>query len=170
MIVWFPTKKEQVFYYEGDKLIGGKFKSVKASSVERGGNLRAISDPWQPESSQDLSVMPWKSVKPWKSYRVEDAAPWIEIELEKKPVRSIGIYWYTDYDRIFQPEEWSLEYSIDDQWFSLESRVSDQYGIKLDQYNTVHPASRLICDAVRINMLPQEYKSVGILDVDVVYE
>ncbi len=170
MIVWFPTKKEQIFYYEGDRLIGGKFKSVKASSVERGGNLRAISDTWQPESSQDLSVMPWKSVRPWKSSSTEDDEPWIEVEVKKKSIRSIGVYWYTDLDRIIRPKGWSLEYRINDQWFSFEPRASDQYGIELDQYNTVHPESRLICDAIRINMLPQEYKSVGMLDVDVAYE
>lgn len=170
MIVWFPTKKEQIFYFEGDKLIGGKFKSVKASSVERGGNLRAISDTWQPRSSQDLSVMPWKSVRPWKSSSTEDDKPWIEVEVEKKPIRSIGVYWYTDHDRIFRPSGWSLEYRINDQWFSFESRASDQYGIELDQYNTVHPESSLVCDALRINILPQDYKSVGMLDVDVAYE
>ena len=40
----------------------------------------------------------------------------------------------------------------------------------MNQYNVVHPASELKCDAIRIQMTPQNDACVGILEIDVVLE
>ena len=163
MIVWFPRIQNQVIYSNGDELIGGKFKGVKASSTAISGDLSAISDSRRPESSIDLSKTPWISSS-------EKSNQWIEISLDNKPIRSIGIYWFTNNHEVFLPSKWTVEYKKEGKWIPFEIYVTDQYGINPDQYNIVHPAANLVCDAIRINIVSKEQKSVGILDIDVTFE
>jgi len=101
MIVWFPTKKNQVQYIEGDVARGGKFKSVKASFTGPRGRLVGISDYRRPKSSND------RTIQCWISHPQKGKAQWVEIELENKPLRSIGVYWYDDKRQINVPESWS---------------------------------------------------------------
>jgi DUF1680 family protein len=164
MIVWLPIKEEQVQYVEDDIARGGKFKSVQASFTGGKGSLSAISDKRRPTSSNDRTKQSWVS-EPQKGN-----PQWVEIELDKKPIRSIGVYWYEDGRNIKVPESWSLECKADNQWKDFNIYVTDSYSIDKDEYNVVHPGSNLVCDAIRINIIPQNDKSVGILDVDVVFE
>jgi len=164
MEVWLPTHKEQIIYLDEDILRGGKFSGVKASSVSMDANLSAISDNRRPMNSRDLSISPWKSSPQ------DNNKQWIEIELEKKPIRCIGLYWFVDGNKVDLPSSWSMEYKKDGEWKPFDVYVTDSYGTDLDKYNVVHPGSLLICSAVRININPQKGKTIGILNVDVTYE
>ncbi|MBT3470872.1 MAG: hypothetical protein HN467_16275, partial [Opitutae bacterium] len=46
----------------------------------------------------------------------------------------------------------------------------DRYDMRANQYNVVHPAGPLSCDAIRIRMTPKEDTCVGILEVQVAFE
>lgn len=164
MEVWLPTHKEQIIYLDKDVVRGGKFSGVKASSVAVDANLSAISDNRRPMNSRDLSISPWKSSPE------DNNKQWIEIEMDKLPVRSIGLYWFVDDNKVLLPSSWSMEYKKDGEWIPFDVYVTDIYGTDLDKYNVVHPGSKLICSAIRININPQKEKTIGILNVDVTYE
>ena len=55
-------------------------------------------------------------------------------------------------------------------WKPFELYVTDRYDNRANQYNVVHPAAPLTCDAIRINMVPQANAAVGILEVQVAFE
>jgi DUF1680 family protein len=164
MIIWFPTNEEQVQYVDDGIARGGKFKSVKASFTGEKGTLSAISDSRRPSSSDDRTKQPWVS-EPQKGKR-----QWIEIELDRKPIRSIGVYWYDDGGNVAVPQSWSLQCKAGGNWKDFNVHATDSYSTAKDKYNIVHPGSTLACDALRINIIPQHNKSVGILDVDIVFE
>ena len=48
--------------------------------------------------------------------------------------------------------------------------VTDEYGVRVNQYNVVHPAAELRCDAIRIHMAPQKDACVGVLEIKVAFE
>ena len=66
------------------------------------------------------------------------------------------------------PKSWSLEQR--GKWAPFPLYVTDEYGLRRDQYNVVHPAAKLECDAFRIRMTPRGDACVGILEIDVVFE
>jgi len=45
--------------------------------------------------------------------------------------------------------------------------VTDVYGIQPNQFNMVHPAEPFTADSIRLNITPQEYATVGILEVQI---
>ncbi|MCH2121864.1 MAG: hypothetical protein MK136_11595 [Pirellulaceae bacterium] len=47
---------------------------------------------------------------------------------------------------------------------------TDRYETRANQFNVVHPAVPLACDAIRIRITPRQETSVGILEVQVVFE
>ena len=163
MIIWLPTKEDQIIYLDGDVARGGKFKTVKASYTGPRGSLTGITEPASPQSSHD------RTIQPWLSHPQRDKSQWVEIELANKQVKSVGIYWYDDNRQINVPESWSLEYKLNGQWKPFDLSGGDSYGTEKNIYNTIHPESQLLCDALRIKMKPQKEKAIGILDVDVTY-
>ena len=68
------------------------------------------------------------------------------------------------------PKQWSLEVEQDGEWQPFELYTTDRYDTRANQFNVVHPAAPLRCDAIRINMTPQEQAAVGILEVQVTFE
>jgi len=58
----------------------------------------------------------------------------------------------------------------DNTWKKLKIYVTDSYFIQKNQYNLVHPAEKLKCKALRINIIPNDGMAIGILDVDIQYE
>ena len=68
------------------------------------------------------------------------------------------------------PEEWSLEVEQSGQWKPFELYTTDRYERRANQYNVVHPAAPLKCDAIRIRMTPKEDACVGILEAQVAFE
>jgi len=163
MEVWLPTRRDMVVYSDHEDLKGGKFLNVKASSIASTSSLEGISSKTAPAGSDDLSIIPWIS------NLNKGKAEWIEIDVVKKPIRSIGLYWFADQVNVNFPKTWNIEYKKDGKWLPLKLFAADSYGIEPDKYNTIRPASRLICSAMRINMLPAG-KMVGVLGVSVVYD
>ena len=84
---------------------------------------------------------------------------------ETKALRSIGVYWMQDREDVKFPAAWSLEVEQGGQWKPFELYVTDEYGTRANQYNVVHPAAPLKCDAIRIRITPQENACVGILEI-----
>ena len=68
------------------------------------------------------------------------------------------------------PEEWSIEIEQNSKWKPFELYTTDKYATRGNQYNVVHPAAPLTCDAIRIHMTPKEDTAVGILEVSVEFE
>jgi hypothetical protein len=163
MIVWLPTKEEQIIYLDNNVARGGKFKTVKASYTGPRGSLAGITDPAVPQSSHDPTI------EPWLSHPKRGESQWVEIELAKKLVKGVGIYWYDDNRQINVPESWSLEYKQNGIWKPFTLSDGEAYGTEKDTYNTISPESQLSCDALRIKMKPQQEKALGILDVKVTY-
>lgn len=163
MIIWFPTKQDQIIYLDGDVARGGKFKTVKASFTGPRGSLVGITEPARPQSSHD------RTIQPWLSHPQRGTAQWVEIELEKKAIKSFGVYWYDDNRQINVPKSWSLEYKRNGQWQKFDLGTNDSFGTEKDTYNVVHPAAPLSCDALRIKIMAKEDKAVGILDVEVTF-
>ena len=135
---------------------------MQASSVGLYGNLGAISDNRRPNSSHDISITPWISSS-------EENNHFIEIDVKDQQIRSFGVYWFIDNKTVLLPAEWVVEYKKDGIWLPFEIYVTDHYGIKPDHYNIIYPAADLICEAIRIKIVSQDQKPVGILDVDVAF-
>ena len=85
-------------------------------------------------------------------------------------VRSVGVYWMQDRVDVRFPKEWSLEVRNKGEWKPFELYVTDRYDRRANQYNVVHPAAPLTCDAIRIKITAQEGAAVGILEVQVAFE
>ena len=164
MIVWLPTKLEMIQFSDGNGLKGGRYKNVKASSISKHGNLGAISDGRRPMNSSDTTIPVWTSTK-------KDNKHWVEIGIDPdKQIRSINVYWYDNNKSVKVPAKWSMEYLKDNTWQKFKIYVTDSYATQKDQYNLVHPAEKLKCEALRINIIPNDGMAIGILDVDIQYE
>jgi hypothetical protein len=164
MIVWLPTKSDMIQFSDVNGLKGGRYKNVKASSTSKRGNLGAISDGRRPINSSDTTIPVWISTK-------KDNKHWVEIGIDSdKQIRSINVYWYDNNKSVKFPAKWSMEYLKDNSWQKFKIYVTDSYAIQKDQYNQVHPAEKLKCEALRINIIPNDGIAVGILDVDIQYE
>lgn len=85
-------------------------------------------------------------------------------------MRDIGVYWMQDQFDFQFPAEWSLEVEQDGKWNAFELCTTDRYDTRANQYNVVHPAAPLKCDAIRVKMTPKENTCVGILEVQVAFE
>ncbi|MEC7265258.1 MAG: beta-L-arabinofuranosidase domain-containing protein [Bacteroidota bacterium] len=164
MIVWIPTDKEQVQFSNNGIAIGGKYSEVKASSINKNGSLNAISDPRRPTSSEDSAIQPWISENGEKQ--------WVEIRLKKpRPIRSIGVYWFADkHMNVDLPKSWDIQYKKDGKWIAMDIYVTDQYSKDKDQYNVVHPGADLVADEIRLNIVQEKEKFIGILDVDINFD
>ena len=68
------------------------------------------------------------------------------------------------------PAEWSLEVEQDGTWKPFELYVTDRYDTRANQYNVVHPAAPIRCDAIRVRMTPKEDACVGILEMMAEFE
>ena len=58
----------------------------------------------------------------------------------------------------------------DGKWKEFELYTTDKYDTRANQYNLVHPAAPLECDAIRILITPRDDQSVGILECQVQFE
>ena len=59
-----------------------------------------------------------------------------------------------------------MDYLKDGVWHPFKLYVTDFFGVDKDMYVVVHPEAELICDGLRLNLTPAPYKSVGLLDLD----
>ena len=138
---------------------------LRASYTSNLDTVNAIADGKEPQWSSGNKVPRWTS-------RGQAGRPqWIEARFDGlKDIRSIGVYWMQDQFDVKFPQEWSIEVSQDGVWKPFSLYTTDRYDTRANQYNVIHPASPLQCDAIRIHMTPQENSAVGILELQVAFE
>lgn len=162
MITWLGTR-EDLARLDPRRPENMKFAAVSASHTFENDTVDAIRMRSEPESSFDTTIPRWTS---WPH---TGEPQWVEIRLnEPARVASIGLYFYDDHGGVQVPGRWSLEVPAEDDWAPLEIYNTDAYTVLPDNYNTVHPASPLRIDRLRIVLEPQHGKtSVGLLSVNV---
>lgn len=165
MTIWFPTTPKLAVFDPHKLPKKSVFSSIEASHTSELDTASAVGDGKEPKWSSG------KSVPRWTSRPQLGKTQWIEGQFsELKKVRDIGVYWMQDQQDVKFPKEWSLEVRNKGEWKPFELYVTDRYDNRANQYNVVHPAAPLTCDAIRINMVPQPDAAVGILEVQVAFE
>jgi len=165
MTIWFPTNSRLAIFDPHKLPKESIFSNIRASHTSDLDTVSAIGDGKEPKWSSGNNVPRWTS-RPQLGTR-----QWVEAEFsESKNVRDIGVYWMQDQQDVKFPKEWSLEVRKNGKWLPFELYVTDRYDNRANQYNVVHPASPLICDAIRINITPDANAAVGILEVKVAFE
>ena len=165
MTVWFPRRQELAQFDPTALPEESPFAEVAASHTFQQDAVSAIGDRHEPRWSNGKKVTRWSS-RPQK-----ERPQWVEGRFSKtKRVRSIGLYWFDNQDDVRIPAEWSVEIERDGKWQPFELYVTDEYGVRVNQYNVIHPAAELRCDAIRIHMTPRDDACVGILEIDVALE
>ena len=165
MNVWFPQKQALAEFDPTSLPQESPFAQVTASHTFAEDTVSAVGDNREPRYSNGSKDSRWSS-RPQKG-----KDQWIEARFsEAKTLRSIGLYWYNNQKDVKLPAEWSLEVEKDGKWSRMELYVTDEYGLRVNQYNVVHPAAELTCDAIRVLMTPQEESCVGVLEIKVVFE
>ena len=166
MTVWFPSKKELAIH---DPLALPKesiFKNLTASHTSKSDTVNAIGDRVEPRWSSGNKTPRWTS-------RGQEGKPQtITGEFHgTKQIRSIGVYWMDHYQHPVKfPKEWKVETRKDGKWEPFQLYTTDRYDTRANQYNVIHPAAPLSCDAIRIHATPREEYAVGILEVQVAFE
>jgi DUF1680 family protein len=165
MSVWFPRDRAAAVFDPHRLPTESVFAEITASHTSSLDTVSAIGDGKEPYYSSGKKVPRWTS-------RPQQGEPqWVEARFqERKPVRSIGVYWMQDREDVRFPKEWFLEVKQDGNWKPLELYTTDRYGTRANQYNVVHPAGPLTCDAIRIRVIPQQDACVGILEVRAEFE
>ncbi len=165
MTIWFPRKKEMAVFDPNALPKESIFTELTASYTSDLDTVNAIGDGKEPEWSTGNKVPRWTS-------RGQNGKPqWVEAKFNgNKDIRSIGVFWMQDRFDVKFPKAWSIEVSRDGEWVPFELYTTDRYDTRANQYNVVHPAAPLKCDAIRIKMTPQEEAAVGILELQVTFE
>ena len=165
MTIWFPTTPKLAVFDPHKLPKKSVFSKIEASHTSELDTVSAVGDGKEPKWSSG------KSVPRWTSRPQLGKAQWIEGHFsEPKKIRDIGVYWMQDQQDVKFPKEWSLEVRNKGEWKPFELYVTDRYDNRANQYNVVHPAAPLTCDALRINMVAQPNAAVGILEVQVAFE
>ncbi|MEM7385044.1 MAG: beta-L-arabinofuranosidase domain-containing protein [Verrucomicrobiota bacterium] len=165
MTVWFPRDPSLAVYDPHALPVESIFSKIEASHTSPLDTLSAIGDGKEPQWSTGKKVPRWTS-RPHKgkNQHVEARFP------KTRKVRSVGVYWMQDREDVRFPKEWSLEIEKDGKWEPFQIYPTDQYETKANQYNVVHPAAPLECEAIRVLMTAQEDACVGILEIQVAFE
>ncbi len=165
MTVWLPRDKELAVYDPHALPKESIFSKIKASHTSPIDTVSAIGDGQEPKWSTGNKVPRWTS-RPQK-----DKPQQVEARFhETKKMRNVGVYWMQDREDVRFPKEWSLEVEKDGKWEPFKLYTTDRYDTRANQYNVVHPAAPLECDAIRILMTPQKDACMGILEVQVAFE
>ncbi len=165
MTVWFPRDKSMAVFDPHALPKESIFSSLTASHTFADDTVTAIGDGKEPKYSSG------KKVPRWTSRPQKDKPQWVEARFhDTKSLRSIGVYWMQDRFDVKFPEEWSVEVEQDGQWKPFELYVTDRYETRANQYNVVHPAAPVRCEAIRVRMKPKKDACVGILEMQVAFE
>ena len=158
MNVWFARDEQTAF--EGTVHTVGNIRDVSATHTWGGDNVYAIADGKHPKHSHDTSI------PRWTSYDKVGKPQVVEVKLRKEqPVESVSIYWFDDHDGVYLPASWSMEYKDGDEWKEFKPYITDRFGVEADQFNMVHPQGEVVTKALRITMVPQPNKAVGVLEL-----
>jgi hypothetical protein len=165
MLVWLPEDEEtsvgsfpELQYVYNIKSTTASFcQSVKDASVE------AISNGVIPGRSAERG-----SIKRWSTAPKYGEPQWATIEFKKRSViNSISVYWADrskNKGKLKIPKEWNVEYRIGNKWYPFEIYITDDYRTAINQFNVIHPAKELKCDAIKINVTPYPEYAAGILE------
>ena len=140
----------------------GNVLDVQASHTYTYDDAIAVADGKHPKSSADRDIPRWTS---WELDQLGKTQT-LEVTLRKEQkVESVSIYWFDDRDGVYLPAEWSMEYKDGDEWKTFQPYVTDRFGVAPDQFNMVHPHGEVVTKALRITMVPQPNKAVGVLEM-----
>ena len=166
MTVWFPRKQSMAVF---DPLALPKesvFAKIIATHTSALDTVNAIGDGKSPRWSSGNKVPRWTS-------RGQEGEPQTVTGTFHGPkrIRSIGVFWMDHYQHPVKfPKEWKIETLRDGKWKPFELYTTDRYDTRANQFNVVHPAAPLTCEAIRIHMKPREGMAMGILEMKVVFE
>jgi hypothetical protein len=133
---------------------------VTATHTFSGDDVYAIGDGKRPSSSADRSIPRWTS---WPQLGKKQQ---VEVILKKaQPIESVSVYWYDDKGGVQPPVEWNMEYRSEGKWYKYVPYITDSFGVALNQFNMVHPASAITADALRLNITPRKDSTAGILEL-----
>lgn len=165
MNVWFPRDRSLAVFDPTSLPEESPFSKVTASHTFSEDTISAVGDRKEPRWSNGNKDSRWSS-RPQKGKK-----QWIEGRFsEEKTLRSVGLYWYDNHSDVRLPADWSVEVHKGGEWVPMDLYVTDEYGVRVNQYNVVHPAAELNCDAIRVLMTPQEDACVGVLEIKVAFE
>lgn len=165
MSVWFPRDPELAVFDPHLLPKESVFSKVTASHTFADDTVTAIGDGKEPRWSSG------KDVPRWTSRPQKNEPQWVEARFhETKSLRSVGVYWMQDQFDVKFPAEWSLEVEQNGKWKAFELYTTDRYDTRANQYNVVHPAALIRCDAIRVRMTPKEDACVGILEIMAEFE
>ena len=110
-----------------------------------------------------------ESIKRWTSWPQTGKSQWVELDLgDKASVKSLGVFWFQDNAGVKVPASWHVEASDDQAGPWLKVPSSDgQFGVELDDYNTVQFKETLKSRYMRIVMTPTKGKALGILSIKI---
>ena len=165
MTVWFPRDPALAVFNPHILPKESVFSNVTASHTFADDTVTAIGDGKEPRYSSGKHVPRWTS-------RPEKSKPqWVEARFHgTRNLRSVGVYWMQDPFDVKFPAEWSLEVEQDGTWKPFQLYVTDRYDTRANQYNVVHPAAPVRCDAIRVKMTPRKDACVGILELMAEFE
>lgn len=166
MTVWFPRDKSLTVFDPHALPKKSVFRKITASHTADEDTVTAIGDGKVDKWSSGNKVLRWTSRgQPGK-------AQWVIGRFRgSKQLRSVGIFWMDRWQGdVRLPKEWSLEIEENGKWKPFKLYTTDRYDTRANQFNVVHPAAPLKCDAIRIRMTPKEDTSFGILEVQVAFE
>ena len=140
----------------------GNIADIKATYTYSNDDVMAPVDGKRPAHSFDGTIPRWTA---WPKLGEKQT---VEVRLKKKqPIESVSVYWYDDKGGVQRPVEWNMEYFVDGKWQEFKPYITDRFGIELDQFNMVHPASEIEAEALRLHITPKKESSVGILELTV---
>jgi DUF1680 family protein len=166
MTVWFPRDRSLAVFDPHVLPKESIFSEITASHTSPLDTVSAIGDG---------DVDKWSSgnkVARWTSRGQPGKDQWVIGRFhETKTIRSVGVFWMDRWQGDVKfPKDWSLEVEQNGEWRPFRLYTTDRYDTRANQYNVVHPAAPLKCDAIRIRMTPKENACVGILEVQVAFE
>ena len=160
MNVWFARDAETAL--NGMSRTVGNVQDVQASFTYPNDDPVAVADGKHPKSSNDHGIPRWTSWSPNQLGKTQT----LEVTLRKEQkVESVSIYWFDDHDGVYLPASWSMEYKDGDEWKTFQPYITDRFGIEPNQFNMVHPNGEVTTRALRITMVPQPNKAVGVLEM-----
>ena len=158
MNVWFArdTKTAMSDFYSG----GDNIKTAE-TSVDDSGNILSVIDGKFPKKSNDKSIPCWTiGSNPGKQQ--------ILVTLHKaQPIESVSVFFHDDTENVLVPASWSMEYRYNGSWHEFVPYMTDSFGVSKDHFNVVHPDKDIKADAIRVNLVPQTGKGLGIYEITV---
>ena len=123
---------------------------MSASHTWPDSTVNAVGGKQSPANSLD------RTIPRWTTRHKRGEAQWVEGRFPTtRTLRSVGVYWFDDGWEVQVPKSWTLKVRRGGKWSGLELYPTDEYGLRKDQYNVVHPAAPLECDAIQVHMTPQ---------------